>query len=415
MKLSALQLPSLPAGDYPNSAYPGLSFRVGKKKRVWSLRYRHGEKQKRETLGAYPKMGLKDARWAAEAFLDRIRAGAPATPAAKQESGETLGDLIDAFRAHAESRRQPHQDAGEGDADRPPGPRRLFAAPCLVLHQGRSARRPRCHRRGAQPHGQSLPRQRRAEILKWAVAESRGIETNFPAIYAGRPRRRGTDPCPTPRSRPSLRPSRASLTGVGRPPAHSPRLIRFLLLTGRRLGEARALAAWRYPRRHLAPARQQGRPSASRLSLATGAGGNRQRAGARALLPGLSGAPIVQITKPLRDLQAASGTSGWRVHDLRRTFAAGCQDWTSSPASSRVCSIIAFAASWASISSASRSANAPRRGAQSWADAGGERVTSGKANLRRSNNNIDYFCAILKLERHYSVSVIATILAFGYV
>ena len=42
--------------------------------------------------------------------------------------------------------------------------------------------------------------------------------------------------------------------------------------------------------------------------------------------PGLSGAPIVQITKPLRDLQAASGTSGWRVHDLRRTFAAGCQD-----------------------------------------------------------------------------------------
>lgn len=284
MKLSALQLPSLPAGDYPDSTYPGLSFRVGKKKRVWSLRYRHGEKQKRETLGAYPKMGLKDARWAAEAFLDRIRAGAPATPAAKQESGETLGDLIDAFERmrKAEGSRiktleKATQTVRRGLADYLRLPASSFTK--ADLRAARDAIGEGHSHMGNRFLGSVGP------ILKWAVAEGRGIETNFARDLRRAPEKARDRSL----SHAEIEAVFAALEGFadGRrqaarsfpppnplPPAH-----------GLPLGRSAGLAAWRYPRRHLAPARQQGRPSASRLSLATGAGGNRQRAGARALLP----------------------------------------------------------------------------------------------------------------------------------
>ena len=75
-KLSALSIPSLPAGEYWDAAFPGLILRVGTRRRTWQFRYRAGGANRRDVLGYYPVLGLADARSKAEQLVSASDAGA---------------------------------------------------------------------------------------------------------------------------------------------------------------------------------------------------------------------------------------------------------------------------------------------------------------------------------------------------
>src|SRR4051794_35498220 len=99
-KLSALTIPTLPPGNWPDSMVLGLTLRVGAKRRTWTYRFRRGGANPRLTLGHHPSMGLADARGAARKAFERVESGAPApapAPHPRAASGLTLGRLIDQF------------------------------------------------------------------------------------------------------------------------------------------------------------------------------------------------------------------------------------------------------------------------------------------------------------------------------
>ncbi|MDX0438936.1 DUF4102 domain-containing protein [Sinorhizobium medicae] len=107
-KLTAASLDSLPEGTHKDHIVPGLSFRVGKKRRTWVLRYLgQGGKQETDTLGHYvPRapegslsMGLVTARDKARAVLDRVEAGVPVAEekVIHPKDAMTLRTLIDEY------------------------------------------------------------------------------------------------------------------------------------------------------------------------------------------------------------------------------------------------------------------------------------------------------------------------------
>ena len=98
-KLFAVTLPTLPQGEHPDHIFPGLIFRVGGKRRTWTLRHRVGSKRRRDILGHFPAMGLLDARNAAKALSERVEAGAPIEPppAHPRQGGATVGDIINRY------------------------------------------------------------------------------------------------------------------------------------------------------------------------------------------------------------------------------------------------------------------------------------------------------------------------------
>ncbi len=101
-KLTSAAIPHLPEGEFYDLAMPGLILRVGRKRRVWSYRYRAGGSYRRAPLGYYPVLELAEARDAARDLMMRIDSGlAPAEPAPHPRSPDalTLGGLVDAYEA----------------------------------------------------------------------------------------------------------------------------------------------------------------------------------------------------------------------------------------------------------------------------------------------------------------------------
>jgi hypothetical protein len=107
MKLTATIINSLPQGDYTDALVPGLTFRVGARRRSWQLRWRAGGKQLKKPLGYYvpnapagsESIGLAEARDLARAILSRVEAGVPVAeekPTHPKDS-KTVADLIDAY------------------------------------------------------------------------------------------------------------------------------------------------------------------------------------------------------------------------------------------------------------------------------------------------------------------------------
>ncbi len=76
-KLTAAALATLPTGEYVDTLLPGLNLSVGARRKTWSLRYRVGGKQRRTVLGHHPKMGLAEARQAARDANEALDKGAP--------------------------------------------------------------------------------------------------------------------------------------------------------------------------------------------------------------------------------------------------------------------------------------------------------------------------------------------------
>ncbi len=84
LKLTALNLDSLPPGDYTDHLVPNLVFRPGKKRKPWVVRS-SALKEGRKIIGYYlgrnvladDNMGLASAREMARKALEKIDAGAP--------------------------------------------------------------------------------------------------------------------------------------------------------------------------------------------------------------------------------------------------------------------------------------------------------------------------------------------------
>ena len=78
--LTALSIPSLPAGEYWDTVCSGLVLRVGDKRRTWAVRHTVGDVKRRDPLGHFPGLSLADARKRAGELLQRVETGAPLAP-----------------------------------------------------------------------------------------------------------------------------------------------------------------------------------------------------------------------------------------------------------------------------------------------------------------------------------------------
>ncbi|MDX0506238.1 tyrosine-type recombinase/integrase [Sinorhizobium medicae] len=109
VKLTAAALNSAPEGDHTDHIIPGLTFRVGKKRRTWVLRYLAGGTRHKPTIGYYvpnapegtESLGLAEARNKAREILSRVEAGVPVTvteeKVAHPKDAMTLRTLIDEY------------------------------------------------------------------------------------------------------------------------------------------------------------------------------------------------------------------------------------------------------------------------------------------------------------------------------
>jgi integrase len=95
---------SLKPGTHFDTTTTGLVLRVGKKRRSWQLRARVNGTLYQERLGLYPAIGLADVREVVREKIRRLERGLPAALPAertRQENGElTLGGLIDRYEQY---------------------------------------------------------------------------------------------------------------------------------------------------------------------------------------------------------------------------------------------------------------------------------------------------------------------------
>ena len=122
-KLSALAIPNLPPGEWYDSLAPGLVLRVGQNRKTWYCRFYVGGAYKRERLGSYPMLELREARDEARLMIEMADRGLPirsvpppqlmaelvdrglpirSTPPAPHPRSShvlTLGDLFDRYEA----------------------------------------------------------------------------------------------------------------------------------------------------------------------------------------------------------------------------------------------------------------------------------------------------------------------------
>jgi integrase len=296
---------------------PGLQLRVGERGKSWTLLFRARGKQRRLKLGTWPTIGLADARKLAKAALLKVAAGEdPADDAPRPATFEAVE--LEFIERHIRRRHKRPQDVE------------------TIL------------RRLAPWHGRPIGSITRADVLRvldaeldaghqrtankllglirqlfaWAI--ERGLAESNPALGIRRP---GQE-----RSRDRVL-SDAELAAIwhaagtmGWPWSG---LISLLILTGLRRDEVADLS-WSeidLERRILvlpAARTKSGRPQTTALNaLAVETIEALPRLGDRWVFPARSGRPISGFSQGKARLDALSGVTGWRLHDLRRSAASG--------------------------------------------------------------------------------------------
>ena len=324
-KLTALAIPTLPEGEYWDGIVPGLILRVGVRRRTWQCRVRSGARYRRIGLGYFPALGLAEAREAARNLVERLDSGAPPSPSPQHPRSAgtlTLGELIDRYEKmrRAERARVKTLPAGLATVRQCLKPWLDLPAVQFTKADLRAARNVIADR-GATVQANRLLGYV-GPVLRWASEEDL-IPVNFtPGIRRSsepkRSRRLTTDEiraiwraCET-----FERSSAAQSFG---------RLVRFLLATAQRRDEGASLrhrdlvgGVWRQEQN------KSDRPHELRLpALAIsliGAGEPDEL-----VFAGRGGNKILGWSKLKIGLDKASGVTGWRLHDLRRTAASGMQ------------------------------------------------------------------------------------------
>ncbi len=178
-KLTAVALPSLAPGEYTDHILPGLNLTIGARRKTWTLRHRIGGKQRRDTLGHFPSMGLAAAREAARQLSERVEAGAPIEPPPShpRQGGKTVGEVIDLYEKARRKKggRIKRLDAAlrtvrSGLADYLKLPAKQFSKADLREARDRIGKR--------APQQADRFRAYLAPIWKWASAEDH-IDVNF--------------------------------------------------------------------------------------------------------------------------------------------------------------------------------------------------------------------------------------------
>lgn len=338
MKLTATIINTLPQGDYTDAILPGLTYRVGARRRSWQLRYRAGGKQLKVPLGFYvpnaphgsESMGLAEARDKAREILSRVEAGVPVAEEPKPvhpKDTRTVGDMIDGYEKM--KRRQGGKIKRLDEALRTVRAG-LDAYLNLPASQFKKADLKKARDKIAKRaiHQSAAFQRYLGPVLKWASAED-WIEHNFSSdvlkLTVGVKRDRVLDSAEIAAVwKASL--AMESAADATQATKSFARLIRFLLLTAQRKDEAASLrfgdildGRWRQQQN------KSSRPHIIPLSKAALDIVGQGKAG-DFVFPGRLGGKIGGFSKLLERLQTLSGTGDWRLHDLRRSAATGFQE-----------------------------------------------------------------------------------------
>jgi len=306
--------------EIPDGYLPGLYLVVQPSgARSWAVRYRHGDRTRKMTLGRFPVLSLADAREKAREALATVDAGED--PAAQKSGDDTIAGLVEDFiRRHASKKRSGKQTEA------------IFAREVLPIWGNRKAeditRRDvielldRIVDRGHPQAANRLLATIR-KMFNWAVSRDRlpaspcaGVSP--PAVTNSRDRVLSDD---------EIRAFWKATGALGYP--FGP-MFRLLLLTGQRRDEVAAMrwaevdgVMWQIPGERT----KNGKPHTVHLAdpaLLVMAG-----------VPRLAGSPFVFTTtgetpasgysraKARLDGFMGDDAPGWRLHDLRRTCASG--------------------------------------------------------------------------------------------
>jgi integrase len=323
-KLTAISIPNLSAGDYPDSVVPDLILRVGARRKTWSYRYRRGLTRRRQTLGYFPQMGIAEARVAARKAAERLDSGAaPVAPQSHPRSADvlTLGNLIDRYEALRTKEGGRIRSLPEAMSSL-----RRNLAPYLALPAAEfskadlRAARDKTAARGIIAANRLLAYL--GPVMRWAAEEDL-ITANFVGAVRRSPEQERTRKL-TDSEIAAVWRAAAELNGGDVAQSYG-RLVRFLLITAQRRDEAASLryghildGSWRQSenksdRPHSIPL-----PPLARELIGQGE--------ARELVfAGRGGGKFSGYSKLKRALDEASGVSDWVLHDLRRTAASRMQ------------------------------------------------------------------------------------------
>lgn len=334
-KLTAISLPTLPEGGYPDPIVPGLTFRVGKRRRTWNLRYRKpGGSEARDIIGYYlglnppagsDHMGLAEARDEARRRLERINAGAPSAEKAThpKQGGKTVADIIDAYEAirRAKGERTKTLDNAMRTIRNGLADYLGVAAAQFSKSDLRSARDVIAKR---APHQSNRFLAYLSPVWRWASSED-AVPVNFVPEVLKIASENKRERILTHDEIAKIWHAAGSMKGVRREAAvNYGRLLKFLLITGQRLDNGASLrhgdildGTW-HQREN-----KSSRPIKIKLpKLALDIVGTGE---ARDLVfPGLNG-KLSGYSRLKADLDKLSGVEDWVVHDLRRTFASELQ------------------------------------------------------------------------------------------
>ncbi|MDK1376143.1 MULTISPECIES: integrase family protein [unclassified Sinorhizobium] len=338
-KLNAAALDTLPEGVHKDHIVPGLSLRVGKKRRTWTLRYvGAGGKQETDTIGHYvpnapegsTSMGLGTAREKAREILNRVEAGVPVTdetPPHPKQGGITFEDALDKY----EKMRRKKGGRGLKTLDEALRTiRRNFADYLKLPLRDLTKADVRKVRDKVAKNAPQMSDRMLAYLstpMDWFAKEDM-ISVNFiPAITRAGPglvkRKHVLDDAEL------LAIWNACLKMESAEGKAYGRLVRFLMVVPARISEAAAIkhgtiidGRWRQTEEDNKSAREHllKLPQLALDQLGTGKAGEFAFPGKKGELGGISKFKV--------ELDELCGVTGWRHHDLRRTITTTLQDMT---------------------------------------------------------------------------------------
>ncbi len=328
VRITKTNVTTLKPGTYFDAVMVGLVLRVGKSRRSWQLRARVNGDLHQARLGLYPLMGIADARKAARDAIRRLEVGLPAESQARETTPPrpagllSLGGLIERYERYKRGRGTGIKNLGEQLRVL-----RVNLEPWLNMPAAEITKadlreaRDMIAERGALGTSNKLLAYCQP-VFKWASQEDL-IEHNFipDIVRLGAPQTRDR----------FLDDSEIALLWRATHGANTAsmasycRLLRFLLLTGQRLGEAASMdwqdvtdGVW-----HQAD-NKAGRPHDVPLSdLALRCMNGRAEAGL--VFAGESGRMSGWSKLKRKIDRRCEITEPWRVHDVRRTCASGMQ------------------------------------------------------------------------------------------